>query len=140
MVSLAGQRVYLDANAIIYAVEGLVPGLDQSLLDGLAEHRFFGITSELTVLETVVGPRRAGNPKLELIYRRFLRPTVQFVVHPVSTAILEKAIELRAVHNLRTPDAIHVATAMVTQCTVVVSRDKDWHRVGLNIVDPDEIA
>jgi hypothetical protein len=50
MVSLIGRRAYLDANTIIYAVEGLASfaNLKRGLLDPLDAGAFTAVTSELT--------------------------------------------------------------------------------------------
>lgn len=63
MVSLIGKRVYLDASTVIYALEGLpnYSNLNSGLLDGLDTGAITAISSELTLVETVIGPRRAGD-------------------------------------------------------------------------------
>lgn len=35
---------------------------------------------------------------------------------PVTTAVFDRAAELRAHHNIRTPDAIHLAAALIHGC------------------------
>jgi predicted nucleic acid-binding protein len=67
MVSLRGQRAYLDANTIIYALEGFAQysNLKSGLLIPLDTGEFTAVTSEITLVETVVGPRKAGKAKKE---------------------------------------------------------------------------
>lgn len=98
MVSLTGHRVYLDANTIIFSVEGL-PGyvnLKTGLLDLLDAGRFTAVTSELSLIETITGPRKAGKPKDEAAFRRFLTPSVSLHLEPLTLSVIERVIELRA--------------------------------------------
>ena len=60
MVSLKGRKVYLDANTVIYAVElPQFANLKTGLLVPLDNQEFTAITSEITLVETIIGPRRA---------------------------------------------------------------------------------
>jgi predicted nucleic acid-binding protein len=142
MVSLSGHRVYLDANTIIYALEGFAQysNLQTGLLDPLDAGAFVAVTSEITLLETVVGPRKAGKAKEEAELQAFLTSTTNLVIEPVATAVLEKAIDLRVRFGLKSPDAIHLATGILASCDLFVTRDAAWSRVGVNIVDPADIA
>jgi predicted nucleic acid-binding protein len=42
---------------------------------------------------------------------------------PVDSGVAEIASDLRAAHNLRTPDAIHLATALQSGAEAFVSQD-----------------
>lgn len=59
--------VYLDANSIIYSYERVAPYV--ALLDpfwrAAGPGSFEIITSELTLLEVLVGPLKTGNTRLE---------------------------------------------------------------------------
>ena len=48
---------------------------------------------------------------------------------PVSAAIADLAAGLRAHHALRTPDALHVATALATGCDAFLTNDATLRRV-----------
>ncbi|MHB8637407.1 MAG: type II toxin-antitoxin system VapC family toxin [Fimbriimonadaceae bacterium] len=102
----------VDASTIIYAFEGVAQfaNLQTGLLDLLDDEEMTAITSELSSLKVLTGPRKAGNRLLETTYRAFLAPSPVMLTEPVSSAVLEKAIDLRATYGLKTPDAIHVAT------------------------------
>jgi predicted nucleic acid-binding protein len=47
----------------------------------------------------------------------------------VSAQIAETAADLRAHYNLRTPDALHVATALAVQCDAFLTNDAAIRRV-----------
>jgi len=141
MVSLAGCRVYLDANTIIYAVEGLpnFANLRTGLLDPLDAGVVTAVTSELTLIETITGPRKAGKPDDEAAFRKFLTPSANLLMLPLTLPIVEKVIELRARFGFKTPDAIHLATGMLAGCDLFVTGDQFWNRAGVKVVDPADI-
>lgn len=72
-----GQRVYLDANIVIYVVEGLPTYLDQirALLTAVNASEIIAVTSELTLAETLVKPFKDQQPALQQAYKVFLTPT-----------------------------------------------------------------
>lgn len=142
MKSLKGHRVYLDTSTIIYAVEGTseFSNLKVGLLQRLDDQELIAVTSEITLSEALVGPRRALNAIAEQAYRNFLTPTTNFLVEPISRAVLEKVIELRAAHALKTPDAIHLATGLLKGCDLFVTGDQAWTRIGVNVVDPSDVG
>jgi len=124
----AGSLLYLDTNCIIYSVERTAPYAD--ILLPLWQDASIGsirlVTSSLTLLEVIVGPLRAGDELLEVGYRRLLQQTTD--------PILEKAARIRATLRLRTPDAIHAATALSEGCTHLLTNDATFRRVlGLTV-------
>jgi predicted nucleic acid-binding protein len=132
-----GIRVYLDTNIIIYAVEGyeIHAAPIKSLLQGLTEEEIIGVTSDLTVAEVLVKPKRDGNARLEDAYRRFLRPTKAMCTTTISREILEAAAGIRATSALRMPGAIHWATALVEHCDSFLTNDDGFKNVaGVRVV------
>ena len=142
MVGLSGKHVYLDASTIIYALEqGLqFANLKSGLLDPLDAGAFTAVTSEITLVETVVGPRKAGDVNTEAKFRVFLTPSSKLGLEPISLAVLEKVIDLRTQFGFKTPDAIHLATGMLAGCDVFVTGDQAWSKAGVTVVDPADVA
>jgi predicted nucleic acid-binding protein len=127
VTSLAGhQRVYLDANIIIYVVEDVAPYAEhaRSLLHAMASGTVEAVTSELTLAEVLVGPLRAGNESIGNAYTTFLYRSIGLVTMEVSREILVAAGELRAATSLRLPDAFHGATARRAGCTAFLTNDE----------------
>lgn len=120
-----GQRVYIDTNIVIYAIEGLAnyAAQIQPLLQAMKAAEVFVVTSELTLAETLVGPIKTNNLRIQQTYRSFLVTTVILEVVPVSRRILEDAAQLRATSKLKLPDAIHLATALQYQCDSFLTND-----------------
>ncbi|MDJ0540525.1 MAG: PIN domain-containing protein [Microcystis sp. M53603_WE2] len=87
-------------------VENLTPDEQLRLLKELA------VTSTLTLSEVLVHPLRSGNVELAGQYRDILLDQENLITVPISLEIAEVAAQLRARQNLRTPDAIQIATAM----------------------------
>lgn len=126
-----GSTVYLDSAPIIYSVEKIEPyrTLMRTLWEGGEGGHLTLITSELTLLELAVGPRKRGDVQLESLYRQLLLNTRAIQVEAISRAVLEEAIMLRALHGLKTPDAIHGATAIRAGCTHLVTNDRGFGRL-----------
>lgn len=129
--------MYIDANVLIYSVERIQPfvsTLDAFWLDVTVRHLYV-LTSELTALETLVGPLRTGDTALETLFRQALYSSPDLRLAPITLAVLERAARLRATTpSLKTPDAIHAATALVEGCALFVTNDAAFSHVpGLNV-------
>lgn len=64
-------------------------------------------------------------------------------VQPPDVSISLEAARLRATYNLRTPDALHAATALVAKADGIVTNDKRFKRLsreGLKIWMIDELT
>jgi predicted nucleic acid-binding protein len=141
MVNLKGHKVYLDTNTLIYTLEGVEPDLQTGLLLPLDMGDFTAVTSEIALLETIVGPRKRGDYDLEQDFRAFLTPSEKLSVESITTAVLEQAIDLRAQYpGLKTPDEIHLATGILARCDLFVTGDQAWAKTGVTVVDPADVA
>lgn len=131
-----GTEVYLDANCLIYSVERVVPyhALLQPIWDGARDGSWRICTSELSLLETLVGPLRSGDAQLEAEYEHLLLGAVDVRLVPITLPILRQGAHLRVATNLRTPDAIHASTALTEVCARFVTNDVAFRRVpGLSV-------
>jgi predicted nucleic acid-binding protein len=128
--------VYVDTVVVIYSIEKfpsyfpLLERLWQKLKTGAIQI----MTSEITLLETLVMPIRQSNTNLIRRYEALLfSPEMSLV--PINQPILRSAATLRAQTNLKTPDAIHAATALNRNCTLFLTNDADLRKVpGLSVV------
>ncbi|WP_193227555.1 type II toxin-antitoxin system VapC family toxin [Aureimonas psammosilenae] len=115
--------IYLDANALIEAVEHEeMAGLDfirQQSLEGL---RF--ITSELTWAEISIKPLKERDTALSDLYEELIFGGRLMTSIAVDRSVLRKSVEVRAWLGGKLPDTIHVASAIVTECRLVVSSDR----------------
>ena len=123
-----GARIYFDTAPIIYSVEKhpvYWPVLETFWKVSDSE-QFQLVSSELTLLETQVQPVRDGKHELAAAYKAFLS---DFLLNPITLAILQTATELRAHQNFKTSDAIHAATALETHCDYLVANDTGFRRL-----------
>lgn len=129
-----GDRIYIDANILIYTVERVPPYLAvlddfwrRVSVDGISV-----VTSELTVMETLIGPLKSGDTTLETLFRRALFSSPDLKLAPITLPLLERAASIRAnLPSLRTPDAIHLATCLEVGCTLLFTNDPAFRRAGL---------
>jgi len=134
-------RVYLDTAPVIYSVEKhadywqtLIP-----LWQLLKAREIEVFTSELTLLETLVQPIKQNNQKLISAYESLLTAT-DINLLPISLEILRKSANLRATQNLKTPDAIHVSTAIDSNCAFFITNDGGFKRLSnINVIILSEV-
>jgi predicted nucleic acid-binding protein len=128
---------FLDASAVIYAVEGTpawAEALKQQLRQlAMADQASAGglqlAISRLSWLECRVGPlRRRDGEALARFDAFFLHPDLEWV--ELSPAVVEQATLLRAEHNMRTPDALQAASCLQLGANaVMVTGDAGFQRV-----------
>ena len=126
-----GGVVYVDANAVIYSVEAVHPyrPVLRPLWAAASTGGLSVVSSELLVIEVLTGPLRTGDTVLYDAYTRALfQGDIRLL--QVSLPVLKRGAELRAAHNLKTPDAIHAATALTEQCSLFITNDGAFRRVG----------
>ncbi|HXU09766.1 MAG TPA: PIN domain-containing protein [Blastocatellia bacterium] len=134
--------VYIDTARLIYSVEKH-PEYEASLRPLWAASKSAEIqviTSELALLETLVGPLKHGDAVLADVYSELLTATEMRLL-PITLDVLRDAARLRADTNMKTPDAIHAATALAAGCDLFVTNDGGFRRVAaLPVVIISEVA
>ena len=135
-------RVYVDTQSVIYVVEKhpLYAPLLQSLWNTVHGSAVAVITSDLTLMECLVMPLRNSDTVLHSDFENVLLHSDIFL-HPISRDILLESARLRAViPSLRTPDAIHAATATVSGCSQFITNDAGFRRIpGLTVTLLDDV-
>jgi len=112
--------IYLDACIVIYFVEEhpLFGDVVRQSIEK-ASYRKFCI-SPLTELECLVVPLRTGNHLLVAHYEEFFKNQI---ILTIEAKVYRLAADLRAHHRLKTPDALHLATAQYHHCTEIWTND-----------------
>ncbi len=139
----ASGKIYLDANCFIYSVERIDPyrAILDTLWQAVSVGQIKAVTSELTLLEVLIKPLQAGDVTTATIFRTVLRHTPDVQMLPITQVVLEEAARLRATLGLKTPDALHAATALLNDCTLFVTNDNAFRRVsGLSVTVLHEIV
>jgi predicted nucleic acid-binding protein len=122
---LKGKRVGLDTSPFIYYVEektGYVEMLDP-FFEAVDRGQISIVTSTVTLLEVLVQPLKKGDTTLAQQYRDMLFNTKGLITFPVSPEIAEEAAQLRALHTIRTPDSIQMATAIKARAQFFLTND-----------------
>lgn len=136
-----GARVYIDTQIIIYTIEANPTYLN--LLQPLWLQFQAGdidlVTSELTLMEVLIFPLRQSNSALVNDYQQLLENS-DIQLAPIQRSILRGAADLRTTTSLKTPDAIHGATALAENCTVFLSNDRAFRNLpNLSVILLDEV-
>ena len=123
---LAGQHLYLDANIFIYAIERHPDFLARvdSLFTRIDAGEITATTSELTIADCLVKPFADNDIARQGLYQAAISPRQNFSVVAISRAILIQAAQLRALHKVRLPDAVHLATATASACQALITNDQ----------------
>ena len=91
-------------------------------------------------MSVLVQPLRQGNAKLQQEYSELLLHSANFETMPIDADTAKRAATLRAVYNLRTPDALQIATALEFNCQAFLTNDKQLQRVTeLRVLVLDEL-
>lgn len=126
----SGDIVFLDTAPFIYFFEqhpDYFPSL-KMLFDQLYETDAQVITSIITYIELTTLPARNGKVQLVRKYRDYLTNSENISLFPLDLNIADHAVELRASHHFRTPDAIQLGTAVACGADYIITNDKDWQR------------
>ena len=120
------RSVYLDACCFIYLVEGTLSwktAVEARLRAIAAQGGARFVTSDLTRIECRSRPLRERQLELLKQYDKLLS-SAELDVLPLSRGIVDRATELRARYAaLKTPDAIHLAAALVAEVDRFVTGD-----------------
>jgi predicted nucleic acid-binding protein len=130
-------RLYLDTSPVIYTIEQ-VPGYATAVDDKLSAPGVMLVASDLTRMECRVKPLRDGNTDLLKDYDEFFQNAVAEII-PLTREVIDRATEIRAQYGFKTPDAIHLAAAVVSGCDAFFTNDHRLDRfsdITIEVVQP----
>ena len=129
--------VGIDTAIFIYFIEEhprylpTIEALFQALEDGFLQ----GVTSGITLLETLIHPLRNQDQKLASEYEAILTQSRNLNLIELTIPLLRFAAHLRADTGVKTPDALQIAAALSMKCPVLVTNDRRLPAIkGLKIV------
>jgi predicted nucleic acid-binding protein len=136
------RRLYVETAPLIYYVEenpAHVTKMD-AIIAAVDSASIEAVSSVITLTEVLVHPLKLGDSHLGQEYRDILLHGSGFRLQAVTASIAEAAAGLRARYDLRTPDALHVATAVEAGCDAFLTNDADMKRVNeLKVLILDEL-
>ena len=124
--SLKGQKVAVDTMVFIYAFEehaAYLP-LIKPFFTAVEKGEMEAVTSTITLAECLVQPYKKKDMALAVRYRVLFRNFPNLSVIPVTDDIAERTALLRANYRLKTPDAIQLATALVSGSSLFLTNDE----------------
>jgi predicted nucleic acid-binding protein len=126
------KRIALDTNVFIYTLEEnpRYVGLAKEVLAWVEQQGNLAVTSTITMTEVLVKPYKAPGvlaARLWIYGLLSTYPNLEWVA--VDLEIADLAARFRAHYGLKTPDALHAATAARSGATGLVTNDSSFQRV-----------
>ncbi len=124
-------RIGLDTSIFIYHLEQhpRYSPLTREILSAVEGGRWTAVASTVVLMELTVRPWKLDRPDVARAYEEALIHFPHLALVNVTRAVARQAARLRAQHNLRPADAIHVATALAHDATAFVTNDQDFARL-----------
>jgi predicted nucleic acid-binding protein len=126
------RRIALDTSIFIYQLEPNPKYLAYTdpIFSWLERPESRAVTSTITMTELLVLPYREDNEQRANDFYGLLStyPNLKWIAP--SLEIADLAARIRALHRLRTPDALQAATAVHAQATGLIANDPVFERVG----------
>lgn len=139
---LGVRRLYVDSAPLIYYVEENSAYLEKmrKIIRIIDMTNLVAYSSVLTLAELLVMPLRKGDQQLVQAYQEILLTGDDYELVAVTPEIAVTAGAIRARYAFRIADAIHVATAIATDCDAILTNDAAMKRVtDLNVLHLDDL-
>jgi predicted nucleic acid-binding protein len=133
----------LDTSVFIYWIEEHARYLEivAPVFHAADAGRLELVSSALTLLEVLVVPYRAGRLELAERYEHLLTRARNVRLVDIDRSQLRHAAQLRALHGLRTPDALQISAALAVRSPIFVTNDRRLPGIpGLEIVQVADYA
>lgn len=126
-----GQIVALDTSVFIYMFEehSTFGKRAEKILREIERGKQKGIFSVIGMIELQTGPKLLDRHDIAARYREIITTFPHLSVINLNEAIVELTSDLRARYKIATPDAIHLATAIVSGATTFITNDKTLKKV-----------
>lgn len=125
------KKIALDTPPFIYQWEAhrRYSPLTDFIFASIERSAFVAVTSTITMSELLVHPYRDDDMARvnELFAKLSAYPNLEWIAPDL--AIAANAAKIRAVHRLRTPDALQAATAIEARATAMLTNDPIFKRV-----------
>ncbi len=126
-----GERIGIDTAPLIYFIENhpVYADVVAPVFELIDDGSIVAVSSVITITEVLSQPLKLARRDVENAYRQILLEHAHFDLLPVTIEIAERAAQLRAQYNLRTPDALQIATSLVAGCHAFLTNDIQLRRV-----------
>lgn len=125
------RELAFDTAPLIYFAERNLQYFDRMLfvMRKIDHGDIIGVASTIILTGVLVQPLHVGDKVLTERYESILSKSRSFRLERIGTMIARRAADLRARYNLRTPDALHIATAIDAGCDAFLTNDARLKRV-----------
>jgi predicted nucleic acid-binding protein len=140
--ALKGQLVGVDSSPFIYYVEDHPNYIEvvRPFFEAVGRGELQAVTSVVSLLELLVHPNRRNDRVVANKYRDILLNSGNITCREITTEIAELAAVLRSEHRIHTPDAIQMATGVLSGATYFLTNDARLPSLpGMKVVMLDEI-
>lgn len=120
------KRVGLDSMEFIYFLEdnSQFGALSEVIFELAERNKITVISSILVLIEVLTGYRRANDETSEQEFKQMMKEFPNIEVYDLNNHLINKVVDLRTKYNIKTPDAIHIATAIENKAEAFITNDK----------------
>lgn len=125
------KRVAVDSACFIYFLEDNPKFCDlaEPIFELAERDKISIISSVLILVEVLTGYRRAKDRSAENDFKQMLKDFPAIEVCEFSDKLVNHIVDLRIKYGIKTPDAIHLATAIERKADVFITNDKQLKKV-----------
>ena len=136
-------NICIDTPVLIYHLELIKPydELTRILIKKISGNQTICFISTLTITELLTKPYRLKDLQKIRLFEGFIRTMPNTKIKSIDYDISKKAASLRAEYKLRTPDALILATAIMTGSDLFITNDIALNRFkieGLKTITLDD--
>lgn len=115
----------IDTAPLIYFIEDSVPygKIAGTIISNAIQYNCSIITSVITLVEVLTQPIQMKRFDIAEKYCDVLTNSKNIIMYPVDSLIAQKAAELRAKYQIKTPDALQIATCIENNATLFITND-----------------
>jgi predicted nucleic acid-binding protein len=127
-----GQGYFLDSNVIIGYLAGQIPSSGMKIVSEIISNR-----PNISVISQIEVLRFNDTPENEAVLEEFINMSK---IYPLSNNVIERTIKLCKQINIKLPDAIIAATALLEGFTLVTRNISDFMKIpNIAILNPWDI-
>ena len=126
-----GSRLYLDANVYIYALEdhSQFGEAARQVLEAIDRDGITVVAQHLILAELLPHPVKQGATDLVQLYEDLFLHHPQLVLLNTEPTTINLTTKLRATYGFSTLDALHLASAIATECDAFITNDQELKSV-----------
>ena len=129
---LSFKKIGLDSMVFIYQFSNhpQYSNLTNIVMGLLGQRKIGAVTSTISIIETFVKPEKESNAAILNEYENVFQHLPNLEIIPVDWPLSRLTAKLRSRYlNIRTPDAIQVAAALLEDCPTFLTNDSKLKKI-----------